>query len=438
MRIGTTDLRRSAEVIANFSLAHSLAIAGSFFVVASVTIKWLNFPFSRDLSGVELPLLHELLPKPHLQLLSYGIVAIVTVALGLLGHCVSRRILALAAGVLLTLCVLAPLQVSLLQPATLHRLAVESRELSAIEGFTKEYQPENHGKVADVPKRISSLGLNTARARLSTGMLFLAPGWYMFTLGVLLYAAYSVTRTADARTLRLATFAAIPVAVIALSLVRPLIGEWFYYHAIADQAQGRNAQAVTDYRRAMRYDTWYSEELALYGTIGDLEGDESGDSPERRIYKGEQFREAGQYEAAVFEFEHAALSSGRVGIVARRAVAQTRYEYGIALYRAGGIGSALTNWQSALSSETSMSYVLPFLAQGNFDLSRYQSALEVLGVIIKTTSHPTLLANAYSLAGDCYSKLGRDADARRNYRLSLKTDLMDNHWALSALVGNTP
>lgn len=435
MRVERTSLGGAGRIIARFWTANALAISGSFFVLASVKMNWINFPFSRDLTAVELPLLHGLSAHPHLQPLSYGIVAVLVLGLGLLAQGVSRRILTLAAGVLLTLCVLAPLHVSLLQPSILRRLIVERAELSPIGQFTKDYQPANLGKVADIPQGIS---LNTARERLNTGMSFLAPGWYMFTLGVLMFAAYSVTRTRGLRKLSVATFAAIPVVVIALALVRPLIGEWFFYHAIAAQAQGHNAKAIADYRRALRYDPWYSEGIGVYVAIGDLQGNDAGDSPERQVYKGEQLRKAGQYETAIFELERAAVAPGRLGKVARRAVAQTRYEYGLALYRAGGIGAAVTNWQRALSSDLSMTYVLPYLAQGSFDLSRYQPALEALDAIIRITSHTTLLANAYSLAGDCYAKLGQDAEARRYYRLSLKTDSIDNHWALSGLIGNTP
>ncbi|MBA3273241.1 MAG: tetratricopeptide repeat protein [Chthoniobacterales bacterium] len=430
-------LYRSAEVLARFFVANALVIAGALFILASANVKWINFPFSRDVTGVELPLLRGLPPEPHLQLLSYGVVAIVALGVGLLGQSMSRLVSTLTAGLLLILCTLVPLQVSFQQPATLYRLVAEATELSPIGTFTKDYQPLNRGRDADVPRRLSSLGLNTARSRLSTGVSFLAPGWYMFTLGAFLYTAYAIARTNRARTRSLVTFAAIPVVVIALSFVRPLIGEWFYYHAIAAQAQGNNTKALADYRRAMRADRWYSEELAVYAMIGDLAGD-FGDSPERSIYKGDQLREAGQYEAAAFAFERATLAPGRLGRVARRAVAQTLFEYGIVLYRAGGIGAAVTNWERALSVDPAMTYVLPYLAQGNFDLSRYQAALDTLDTITRKTSHNTLLANAYSLAGDCYAKLGQDADARRYYRLSLKTDRMDNHWALTGLVGNTP
>jgi tetratricopeptide (TPR) repeat protein len=49
--------------------------------------------------------------------------------------------------------------------------------------------------------------------------------------------------------------------------------------------------------------------------------------------------------------------------------------------------------------------------------------------------HKYALANAYSTAGDCYAKLGKDAEARRYYSLSLAVDPILNYWALTGLAG---
>ena len=45
------------------------------------------------------------------------------------------------------------------------------------------------------------------------------------------------------------------------------------------------------------------------------------------------------------------------------------------------------------------------------------------------------LANAYSTAGDCYAKLGKDAEARRYYSLRSPLDPILNYWALTGLAG---
>ena len=112
-------------------------------------------------------------------------------------------------------------------------------------------------------------------------------------------------------------------------------------------------------------------------------------------------------------------------------------DFGIALYNAGGIGAAVTQWQQALIEDPVQQQGLAFLiARGNYDLGRYQASLDALNGILKASGDKPLLANAYSLAGDCYLKLGRDTDARRSYNLSLKEDILVNFWAMSALGGD--
>jgi tetratricopeptide (TPR) repeat protein len=86
--------------------------------------------------------------------------------------------------------------------------------------------------------------------------------------------------------------------------------------------------------------------------------------------------------------------------------------------------------------DPSLIYVLPYLARGYYDVGRYQAgidAAERLAKLIK--KHKYALANAYSTAGDCYAKLGKDAEARRYYSLSLAADPILNYWALTGLAG---
>ena len=81
-------------------------------------------------------------------------------------------------------------------------------------------------------------------------------------------------------------------------------------------------------------------------------------------------------------------------------------------------------------------FVLPYLARGYFDLGRYQAALQTSIAWSKLYSdHKPMVADVYSLGGDCYAKLGRDNDARRYYNLSYAKDPMVNYWAISRLAG---
>ena len=167
---------------------------------------------------------------------------------------------------------------------------------------------------------------------------------------------------------------------------------------------------------------------------------EAGVSPnsgERHVYRAIELRSDNEFEPAIFEFSRAAEAGG--GALAETAlseVAKTRMSFGLALYRAGGIGSAVTNWELALNEDPSLIYVLPYLARGYYDLGRYQAGIdsaERLARLIK--DHKLTLANVYSIAGDCYAKLGKDMEARRYYTLSLAADPIMNYWALTGLAG---
>jgi tetratricopeptide (TPR) repeat protein len=150
-----------------------------------------------------------------------------------------------------------------------------------------------------------------------------------------------------------------------------------------------------------------------------------------------ELQQAKEYEPAIFEFGRAAEAGGAVGAAARRESARTHVELGLALYQAGGIGGAVTNWQLALADDpTQEVFVLPYLARGYFDLARYEAALQTIDRLIKIISaHSSMVADVYSLGGDCYAKLGRDSDARRYYNLSYAKDWIVNYWAISRLAG---
>ena len=163
----------------------------------------------------------------------------------------------------------------------------------------------------------------------------------------------------------------------------------------------------------------------------------SKDSPEQHISKAREFKEAREYEMAVFELARAAEADGTVALVARRESARTRVDFGTALYRGGGIGAAVTQWQQAVFEEPVQQQGLSFLiARGNYDLGRYQDSLDAAKGVLRASGDKLILANAYSVAGDCYTKLGLDVEARKSYSLSLKQAAFSNFWGMSRLTGN--
>ena len=112
-------------------------------------------------------------------------------------------------------------------------------------------------------------------------------------------------------------------------------------------------------------------------------------------------------------------------------------DFGIALYRGGGIGAAVTQWQQALAEDPLQQHGVNFLiARANYDLGRYQAALDVIEDVLRSSADRPTRANAYSIGGDCYARLGRDAEARNYYKRSLKEQMLVNFWAMSRLTGN--
>src|SRR5207245_6057194 len=78
----TKRLASWAETGAKFWAAYWLLILGSFLILGSVFLKWVQYPISSNLSGLELPLFHDTGIIPHVALLSFGAVGIVVLFVG--------------------------------------------------------------------------------------------------------------------------------------------------------------------------------------------------------------------------------------------------------------------------------------------------------------------------------------------------------------------
>jgi len=425
-----------AGVGASIWAAHWLLFVGSFLVFGSAILKWVNFPFSRHPSGLQLPLLRNIELLPHLSLLSYGVLGACVLATGLALLWRSDTFLAVAAAILIAFWVAAPCQIAFQQPALIRRLNAETQDLPMIRGFTKSYLPVNYGPAEEYSKHFE---LDTVWDRFVAAYSFHGPGWYSFGIGSLLIAIYSIGRLPDERGMTSLALGGIPIGVLIIFLTPPVIGQHYFISACTAQARGNNEKAITHYRKAMWWDRWRRQDINIYATIGDLErlSGSGEDSPERHISRVQELRKAREYESAVFELSRAAAWGGVVAIAARCESARTRVDFGSALYNGGGIGAAVTQWQQALVEDPVQQQGLAFLiARGNYDLGRYQASLDALNGILKASGDKPLLANAYSLAGDCYTRLGRDTDARRSYNQSLKEDILVNFWAMSALTGD--
>ncbi len=426
-----------ADAAARFWMTHWLLIVGSVLVFASAILKWVNFPFSRHPVGLQVPLLRNLEVIPHFSLLSYGIggIAVLTIGIVLVWRSATLPALA-AAALLITLWMAAPCRIAFQQPALLGRLVAETQELSMIRGFTKTYLPVNYGTAETYSKKFE---FDTIWDRFLAAYSFLGLGWYCFGIGSLLIAISLIARLPAGERVSALALSLIPTGVVIILLTPSLIGEHYFTKACIAQAQGAAERAIRYYRTAMWFDRWHAQDINIYAAIGDLKrvSPSSKDSPEAHISKARELKEATQYDLALFELARAADWTGPIASVAKRESARTRVEFGLALYLGGGIGSAVTQWQQALAEDSVQQLGVTFLiARGNYDLGRYQASLDVLKEVIRASADIPIRANAYSMAGDCYAKLGQDFDARTSYKLSLKEDMDTNFWGMSRLTGN--
>src|SRR5437867_12784058 len=71
-----------SERAAKFWAAYWLLILGSFLILGSAFLKWVQYPISSNLSGLKLPLFHDSGIIPHVTLLSFGALGIVVLIAG--------------------------------------------------------------------------------------------------------------------------------------------------------------------------------------------------------------------------------------------------------------------------------------------------------------------------------------------------------------------
>jgi len=432
----TKRLASWAETGAKLWAAYWLLILGSFLILGSVLLKWVQYPISSNLSGLKLPLFHDTGVIPHVALLSFGALGIVVLIAGVVLLRFFASGLSLAAAVLITLCVLTPAHIAFQQPMMLRHLTDELQAMPWHKIFTKDYLPQNYGSPEVVPNRLI---LYIASGRLLAAFSFLRLGFTCFALGSLLVALYAMRRLPDRKMATGLALVCLPVGALAVVITPPIIGQHYFTSGSIAKAQGHNQETIADYRKAMKWDAWHAQDINLYATIGDLQK-QSGienNSPERHISRALELQKANEYEPAIFEFSRAAEAGGVLAVAVRRESAKTRIALGLALYQAGGIGGAVTSWQLALADDpTQEVYVLPYLARGYFGLARYEAALQTVNRLVKIIAdHSSMVADVYSLGGDCYAKLGRDADARHYYNLSYAADWIVNYWALTRLAG---
>ena len=234
-----------AEVIGDFWAKYWLLVSGTVLILGSVVLKWVQSPFSHNLSGLRFSLITDPGIHPHIALFSVGVLgALILVA----GIALKRipSILALAAATLIMLWTITPAQIAFRQPSILLRLTYELQVAPAQNVYTKNYLVENYGPPELVPKR---LNLENVLGRFLAAWSFLRFGWYTFGIGAFLVFIYAIGRLPDARLGVTAALLGLSVGALLIMLIPPAIGQHYYSDGILAKAEGRNQQAIEYFRK---------------------------------------------------------------------------------------------------------------------------------------------------------------------------------------------
>jgi Tetratricopeptide repeat len=243
-------------------------------------------------------------------------------------------------------------------------------------------------------------------------------------------ACYAVSRLPGERVKSSLALVFLPIVTLTILAMPSVIGQYYFSRGSLARAGGNNEQAIANYRKAMRWDNFYTNGIEVYSLIGQLErqaGLAEG-SAERAISRAVDLRAERQYEPAILQLQRVAETNPALAKTVRHEALRMQADLGLACYQSGAIEAAVANWEQALAedskgrslkSQPSLLYVLPYLARGNYELGRYEAGLEAATKWAEITAdHGSLQADAYWLAADCYAKLGRDAEARSYYSLS--------------------
>jgi hypothetical protein len=420
----STNSSNRMEVVGRIWSSYWLLICGSFLIVGSVVLAWLKFPYSFNVGGWELPVQNIV---PHIHEFSYGFCGIAALAIAFLFRKRFRWSMLLGAAILLTLWMLVPGRITFHQAPLLRRLSEEGQAVPAVKAFTRTFLSPDDGATVAAAKHLDVV---TLPGRFAASISILGLGWFCFGVGSLLVAGYVVSQLPGKRTAASLTLILVPVAVLAAVGMSSIIGQHYYHRGSLARAAGHNEQAIANYRKAMRWDVFYTTGIEVYNLIGQLESQAgvAEGSAERAISRAEDLWAKDQYEPAIQELQRAAETNPSLAKAARHEALRIRADWGLACYQAGAIDDAVTNWQKALDedskgrplkSQPSVLYVLPYLARGNYLLGRYEAGLDAATKWAEITAdHGSLRADAYRLAADCYAKMGRDAEARHYQSLS--------------------
>ena len=417
---------------------------------AALATKWLNFPLSRQLRGVDFALGAYTEGAQHARLLSFGCVAAVLLLAGAVAFTLRWwRTLGWIGAVLLWVAVLAPLKATLLDAGLLQMLAVESSQQQLAAAFTQAALPVNFGSE---PTQVSRLDLNTIEDRLVAAWTFVHGGWWAVLCGGLL----ALGRANAECGMRNAEFrrkgakgekgegnggvvwwaGAGAMGILLICCAGPALAEWALMDGHAAEARGDLDGAERAYRRAMRLDGWQALNVYNYSELGCLdEARGRRDTAEYHFYHAELASTQVDLTASLGELEGVRTNDATLARVIRRREAELYTAYARQLHALEAYGAAVTASENGLERDPDSLLARYYLARDYFMIGRYGDAATLSMKLATELADPTFRANLFSDAGDAYTKLGAYEDAKVAYRRSYIYDYVLNLRGLAALNG---
>ena len=401
--------------------------------------KWVAFTLSKRIIGLHLSLFGYVPHGSGHAWMSYGAVAAVLFVLGAWTY--SRRAwraLACTGAVMLLIAFFAVLQIAFVRCALLNELLDEESQAKIASQFNHYYLPLNSGVEESNVLGMAGLPTETVWYRLLAAWYFMGFGWYVTVIGGLCLFLYGICRAPTGRG-RALIFAAASVTAGFLTILcsaRPLLAHVAVVRAQEAESKGDMGRAIQQYREAIRLDEWYAIHSNLYLRIGAIDF-ASGrlNTVEYGMYHAELMLAENNSAAAIAEYQRLNGVPGAPAELIKRRTLQIWTSYGLRLYAAGAIGSAVTAWQSVLALDPNQWLAISCLSTAYFNTGRYQESIDLIQGLLKELADPGLRADLNSNLGDAYTRLGNYQQAHLAYRLSYTVDNVLNWRALMSLVG---
>jgi len=420
--------RRVPRVVAwIFALS---CIAGSLFT------SWVSFTVRPSTPGWRFGILRWPDSAVANLLPSFGAAAALLCLIGLWAFLNYRhRLLSYTATILLLLVIVAFLQLAFVDGALLRDLVSDQNQYRNVEMFTHKQLPTNLGGEAT---RQIEIDTSTLWGQALVAQYFLGLGWYIVTIaGVtgLVTGLRAVPAVGDRRAIVLFGVIAF-LCTAALHLARPVLAQHALSRGITRQCEGDLDNALKEYRKAIRLDSWKRVHSAVYGRIGAIDAMFGRtNTVECGVYKVETYVLAQDLPSATATIETLLPKAGALTPTLRKWHGDLCTLLGMDLYRKDAVGDATLLWESALKDDADQWLARFCLSRAYYDLGRYQDSLNLITPMLAQCADPLLLADLYSNQGDSLMKLGKFGEAHLAYRNSYQYDSVLNWRALTALVG---